>query len=123
VYRRRWTWVEKARIERAKLIDLFPDSRPLVVAELVANMKFAALTGRHPEELPRRRALRALPAVVYPGLTMYLIFVESGRKFVVLHASLARDDGIAAAQHVALRPPLSNDAWMLSQSRFDSGGW
>jgi hypothetical protein len=89
-------------------------------AEMNANMDFTTFAGKHPEELPRRRSLRALPAVVHPRLAMYLLFTAADRKFVVLHASLARDGGGSEA---AARPPLPDEAWRLAQSRLDFGDY
>ena len=115
----RWTWGKQARGERGEILDLFPVPRAWAAAEMNGNMRYTSLTGKHPEELPKRRAVRAFPAVVHAGQVMYLLFTAMKGKFVVLHASLARHgDGSDAT-----RPPLSDEAWRLAQSRLDSGNY
>src|SRR5688500_8220448 len=105
---RRWTWDPRARIEREIILNKF--SVPYWEASSVmwGNMEATLDKGKHPEELPRRRALRALPAVAYPGEVMYLLFTAIKNKQVVLHAAFASGE-------TTERPPLLPDAWRLAQ--------
>jgi hypothetical protein len=122
---RRWVWGKFARPERDQALKTFITMRPQtqVLGELSAHLDFVVLTGKHPEELPRRRGVRAFPAGVYEGVTslaLYLLFAVVEDKFVVLHVSLAERSG-AAQKPAGSRPPLSDDAWDLAQTRLSAG--
>lgn len=90
-----------------------------IVFEIKANMDWTSLTGRHPEELPKRRGVRAHPVCVHDGMALYVLFAAIDEKFVVLHAAL--ETHAAGARAVGIRPPLSEEAWKLAQKRLDSG--
>lgn len=115
---RRWVWGKWARPERAQALTSFALPQNSVLFEIKANMDFTTLTGRHPEELPRRRSLRAFPACVHGGIVLFLIFAAVDDKFVVLHAPV---EGHPGQRTLGARPALSADAWELAQKRFDAG--
>ena len=95
---KRWTWTKRARIERSEALEGFAPSSQEAGWQMVSNMRYLTLTGSHPEELPRKRSVRALPVVTEAGVGMYILFTAIGRKYVVLHATLERAGSSTSSQ-------------------------
>ncbi|MDP9696710.1 UNVERIFIED_ORG: hypothetical protein J2X79_004293 [Arthrobacter globiformis] len=123
---RRWIFGAKAKEERSNFLSSFPGpEQGEVFQRMVHHMVYLENEGHHPEELPRHRLLRAIPAYTSPERAMYLIFTPISGKYCVLkvaNCDVDADDSVAA-KGLYSRPPLSDEAWATAQDRLDSGAW
>lgn len=120
---RRWAFGARAKEERLNFLGSFPDSeRNEVGQRMVHHMVYLENEGHHPEELPRRLSIRAIPAYTSASRAMYLLFTDIDGIYWVLKVANCNDSGAPAAGP-KLRPPLSEEAWATAQDRFASGNW
>jgi hypothetical protein len=82
-------------------------------------MDFVQLCGKHPEELRRRRSVRAFPAVVEPEGVLYLFFAAPDSRTL----EVLRLERIPKAHPSASLPSPPDEAWGIAISRFDARGW
>lgn len=117
-----WDCDPQAAAELQPCLDMFePEAR--APSQLVGNLDFTSDMGQHPEELPRRLAIRALPAVVDKETDLYVLFAETeSGKYVVLHVVVVQRPGRRRGRS-GPRMPLPGGAWEQAKARLDSGGW
>lgn len=121
---KRWAFGAKAKEERKDFLDSFPGAEKNEVSQrMVHHMVYLENEGHHPEELPRRLSIRAIPAYTSASRAMYLVFTDIDGIYWVLKVANCNNAGGPAAAGPVSRPPLSDEAWATARDRFASGNW
>lgn len=121
---RYWAFGARAKEERRTFLASFPASESREVGQrMVHHMVYLEREGHHPEELPRRLSMRAIPVYTSTSRAMYLIFTQIEGIYWVLKVANCDAPESVSRDLLSSRIPLSEEAWATARTRFTSGNW